>query len=99
MVETENNRREYLLNKAFANTIRVDGAIATHVFAFTSVRLVGWRLRVGQLDPAGGGRRQIKHLPSNADSSNQDFKALRAKYRILVPEFVKDYVSLNKFAV
>ena len=28
----------------------------------------------------------------------RDFKAVPAKYRTLVPEYVKDYVSLNQFA-
>ena len=27
----------------------------------------------------------------------RDFKAVPAKYRTLVPEYVKDYVSLNQF--
>ena len=31
--------------------------------------------------------------------STRDFKAVPAKYRTLVPEYVKDYVSLNQFAV
>jgi len=30
--------------------------------------------------------------------STRDFKAVPAKYRTLVPEYVKDYVSLNQFA-
>lgn len=28
----------------------------------------------------------------------RDFKAVPAKYRMLVPEYIKDYVSLNQFA-
>ena len=31
--------------------------------------------------------------------STRDFKAVPAKYRALVPEYVKDYVSVNQFAV
>ena len=31
--------------------------------------------------------------------STRDFKAVPAKYRPLVPEYVKDYVSVNEFAV
>jgi len=31
--------------------------------------------------------------------STRDFKSVPAKYRTLVPEYVKDYVSLNQFAV
>jgi type I restriction enzyme R subunit len=30
--------------------------------------------------------------------STRDFKAVPAKYRALIPEYVKDYVSLNQFA-
>jgi type I restriction enzyme R subunit len=30
--------------------------------------------------------------------STRDFKAVPAKYRALVPEYIKDYVSLNQFA-
>ena len=30
--------------------------------------------------------------------SSRDFKAVPAKYRSLVPEYVKDYVSLNQFS-
>jgi type I restriction enzyme, R subunit len=30
--------------------------------------------------------------------STRDFKAVPAKYRALVPEYVKDYVSLNQFS-
>jgi len=29
--------------------------------------------------------------------STRDFKAVPAKYRALVPEYVKDYVPLNQF--
>jgi len=31
-------------------------------------------------------------------SSTRDLKALPWKYRILIPEYIKDYVSLNLFA-
>lgn len=34
---------------------------------------------------------------TNPVFSNRDFKAVPQKYRILVPEYVKDYVSLNQF--
>jgi len=30
--------------------------------------------------------------------STKDFKAVPAKYRTLIPEYIKDYVSLNQFA-
>ena len=38
-------------------------------------------------------------LATNPFFSTRDFKAVPPKYRTLVPEYVKDYVSLNQFAV
>jgi len=43
-------------------------------------------------------RRQYTDLATNPVFSTRDFKAVPAKYRALVPEYVKDYVSLNQFA-
>ncbi len=49
---------------------------------------------------------QVRHIiehgtytdfATNPVFSNRDFKAVPQKYRILVPEYVKDYVSLNQF--
>ncbi len=37
-------------------------------------------------------------LATNPFFSSQDFKAVPPKYRTLIPEYVKDYVSLNQFA-
>ena len=37
-------------------------------------------------------------LATNPVFSARDFRAVPAKYRALVPEYVKDYVSLNQFA-
>ena len=37
-------------------------------------------------------------LATNAYFSTRDFKAVPKKYRALVPEYVKYYVSLNQFA-
>ncbi len=37
-------------------------------------------------------------LATNPYVSARDFKAVPAKYRALVPDYVKDYVSLNQFA-
>ena len=37
-------------------------------------------------------------LATNPYFSSRDFKAVPAKYRALIPEYVKDYVSLNQFA-
>ncbi|MHB8570165.1 MAG: hypothetical protein ACYC97_08205 [Metallibacterium sp.] len=37
-------------------------------------------------------------LASNPYFSSRDFKAVPAKYRTLIPEYLKDYVSLNQFA-
>ena len=36
-------------------------------------------------------------LATNPLFTTQDFKAVPAKYRLLVPEYVKDYVPLNAF--
>jgi type I restriction enzyme R subunit len=37
-------------------------------------------------------------LATNPVFSSRDFKAVPPKYRTLIPEYVKDYVSLNQFA-
>ncbi len=37
-------------------------------------------------------------LATNPVFSSRDFRAVPAKYRALIPEYVKDYVSLNQFA-
>ncbi len=42
--------------------------------------------------------RHFTDLATNPVFSTRDFKAVPAKYRTLVPEYVKDYVSLNQFA-
>ncbi len=42
-------------------------------------------------------RRHFTDLATNPVFSTRDFKAVPAKYRALVPEYVKDYVSLNQF--
>jgi type I restriction enzyme R subunit len=42
--------------------------------------------------------RQFTDLATNQFFDSRDFKAVPAKYRTLVPEYVKDYVSLNQFA-
>jgi type I restriction enzyme, R subunit len=36
-------------------------------------------------------------LATNPVFSNRDFRAVPTKYRTLIPEYVKDYVSLNQF--
>ncbi len=36
-------------------------------------------------------------LATNPVFSTQDFRAVPEKYRALIPEYVKDYVSLNQF--
>jgi len=38
-------------------------------------------------------------LATNPNFSSRDFKAVPAKYRTIIPEYIKDYVSLNQFAV
>jgi len=40
---------------------------------------------------------QLTDLATNPSFSTRDFKAVPAKYRKLIPEYVKDYVSLNQF--
>jgi type I restriction enzyme R subunit len=43
--------------------------------------------------------RQFTDLATNAVFSTRDFRAVPRKYRTLIPEYVKDYISLNQFAV
>ncbi len=42
--------------------------------------------------------RQFTDLATNPMFSTRDFRAVPARYRALIPEYVKDYVSLNQFA-
>ena len=42
--------------------------------------------------------RQFTDLATNPVFSTRDFRAVPAKYRTLIPEYIKDYVSLNQFA-
>ncbi len=41
--------------------------------------------------------RHFTDLATNPVFSTRDFRAVPAKYRTLIPEYVKDYVSLNQF--
>ena len=41
---------------------------------------------------------QFTDLATNAAFSTRDFRAVPKKYRILIPDYIKDYVSLNQFA-
>ena len=43
------------------------------------------------------GNRRYADLTTNAAFSMSDFRAVPVKFRNLVPEYVKDYVSLNQF--
>ena len=43
-------------------------------------------------------RREFTRLATNPVFSIQDFRAVPSKYRDIVPEYIKDYVSLNQFA-
>ncbi|MFH1708032.1 MAG: hypothetical protein ABIF71_08945, partial [Planctomycetota bacterium] len=43
-------------------------------------------------------RKDFTDLATNPVFSTSDFKAVPKKYRTLIPEYVKDYVSLNQFA-
>ena len=40
----------------------------------------------------------LTDLATNPVFSTKDFRAVPAKYRTLIPEYIKDYVSLNQFA-
>lgn len=42
--------------------------------------------------------RQYTDLATNPFFSTHDFRAVPPEYRLLVPEYIKDYVSLNQFA-
>lgn len=42
--------------------------------------------------------RQLTRLATNASLSLDDYARVPNKYRVLVPEYIKDYVSLNQFA-
>jgi type I restriction enzyme R subunit len=42
--------------------------------------------------------KQFTDLATRPVFSTRDFKAVPEKYRSLVPEYIKDYVSLNQFA-
>jgi len=42
--------------------------------------------------------KQFTELATNPVFSTRDFRAVPEKYRALVPEYIKDYVSLNQFA-
>ena len=41
--------------------------------------------------------RRYTELATNPLFSSKDFKAVQVKYRLLIPEYVKDYVPLNAF--
>ncbi len=43
-------------------------------------------------------KRQFARLATNPVFGTQDFRAVPDRYRRLVPEYIKDYVSLNQFA-
>lgn len=43
-------------------------------------------------------RREFGRLATNPGFSIDEYKAVPRKYRAIVPEYVKDYVSLNQFA-
>ena len=42
-------------------------------------------------------KKDFTDLATNQVFSTQDFRAVPTKYRTLIPEYVKDYVSLNQF--
>ena len=42
--------------------------------------------------------KELTQLATNPNFSTRDLKAVPEKYRTLIPEYIKDYVSLNQFA-
>ena len=38
-------------------------------------------------------------LATNASFAMRDFRAVPEKYRMLIPSYIKDYVSLNQFTL
>ncbi|TLU82584.1 MAG: DEAD/DEAH box helicase [Chlorobium sp.] len=42
--------------------------------------------------------RELTKLATNSLFTTPDFKAVPGKYRVIIPEYIKDYVSLNQFA-
>ncbi len=42
--------------------------------------------------------KELTQLATNPVFSTRDFKAVPKRYRALIPEYIKDYVSLNQFA-
>ena len=42
--------------------------------------------------------KELTQLATNPVFSTRDLKAVPEKYRTLIPEYIKDYVSLNQFA-
>ncbi|MEM6910319.1 MAG: DEAD/DEAH box helicase family protein [Verrucomicrobiota bacterium] len=42
--------------------------------------------------------KELTQLATNPTFSTRDLKAVPEKYRTLIPEYIKDYVSLNQFA-
>ena len=63
-------------------------AIKTYFKAYTS------NPRVRHLVDEG----RFGELAANSAFSIQDYRAVPAEYRVLVPEYIKDYVPLNQFA-
>ena len=41
--------------------------------------------------------REYTDLATNPVLSTRDFRAVPAEYRTRVPEYIKDYISLNQF--
>ena len=49
------------------------------------------------MQPCSINERKLSRFQTT-DAVRRDFRAVPEKYRNLVPEYVKDYVSLNQFA-
>jgi type I restriction enzyme R subunit len=89
--------RDELMEEEFAKFVadtKPDEATAIPAIkAFFKAYLTSGRVR----DIIDG--RQYTDLATHPMFSTRDFKAVPARYRTLVPEYVKDYVPLNQFAV
>lgn len=63
-------------------------AIKTYFKAYAASNQIRYIIEAGDLTD----------LATNPTFSTKDFKAVPVKYRKLIPEYIKDYVSLNQFA-
>ena len=70
---------------------KTSGSTATAIKNFFKAYVVSHQLR-DSID-----KRRFTDLATNPFFSTRDYKAVPARYRALIPDYVKDYVSLNTF--